>query len=90
MTSLTMSDFRAIGSISTPSETPHPICGQLYEIARNVRCPKGTLALTSPIVAVVKLFLQCGHTLMGSLSLAGCGLAFASYREGEPAFDLAP
>ncbi|PJL78551.1 hypothetical protein B9Y88_07325 [Stenotrophomonas maltophilia] len=64
------------------------MCGQLYDSALNVLRPNGTLALTSPMVTVLKLFLQCGQMLMGSLSLAGCGLAFASYRERAPALAL--
>lgn len=83
MTSRTTSCFSAMGSISTPSDFPQPWCGQLYDTALQVLVPNGTLALTSPIETLVKLLLQCGHTLMAlSLSVLR-GVEIASYRQGE-------
>lgn len=68
------------GSMQTESDASQ--AGQSNEIASQLLTRFA--ALIAVIFTCLNSALQCGHTLMGSLSLVGCGLAFASYRERAP------
>lgn len=81
-----MSSLIAVTSIPTDSDLSQ--LGQSYDSAFQVA--DGCTALIGLRLTCWKALLQCGHTLMGSLSLVGCGLAFASYRERELALGSTP
>jgi len=69
------------GSIQTDSDASH--AGQSKETASQVFTK--LLALMPVSFTFWKAALQCGHKLMDSPSLVGCGVEIASYREGASA-----
>lgn len=79
MTCATISERSAIGSISTPRDTPQLGLGQLYETDRIRFGDMKGMAVTSLMVTVVNDCLQYGQMLM-SASGSGWGSHFQSYR----------
>lgn len=77
-----MSSLIAVTSIPTESDLSQ--CGQSYESAFHIFV--AWAALITRRLTCLNSALQCGHKLMESPSLVGCGVEIASYREGDSPF----